>query len=79
MPPALLLLLLLLLLLAAFLHDASAASSTELSAIMAFKTLYLSAANIGGEIPSAIGGLTKLVDLELADNLLTNEIPATIV
>ncbi|KAF7069994.1 hypothetical protein CFC21_075557 [Triticum aestivum] len=50
----------------------------EITRLTNLTKLYLSAANIAGPIPAGIGRLTRLVDLELADNPLTGEIPPAI-
>ncbi|CAL4890700.1 unnamed protein product [Urochloa decumbens] len=56
----------------------TAAFPREVTALTNLTTLYMSAVNIRGGIPPAIGNLVKLVDLELSDNHLTGAIPAEI-
>ncbi|CAL4904789.1 unnamed protein product [Urochloa decumbens] len=56
----------------------TAAFPREVTALTNLTTLYMSAVNIRGVIPPAIGNLVKLVDLELSDNHLTGEIPPEI-
>ncbi|KQJ85665.1 receptor-like protein kinase HAIKU2 [Brachypodium distachyon] len=49
----------------------------QITKLASLTALYLSAANIAGEIPPSIGNLVNLTDLELADNHLTGPIPAS--
>ncbi|CAN6339222.1 unnamed protein product [Urochloa humidicola] len=56
----------------------TAAFPGEVTSLTNLTVLYMSAVNIRGGIPPAIGRLVNLVDLELSDNYLTGGIPPEI-
>ncbi|KAI9106987.1 hypothetical protein K1719_022515 [Acacia pycnantha] len=51
---------------------------TEVVKLKNLKWLYMSNCTLGGKIPTGIGNLTELINLEFSDNFISGEIPSEI-